>query len=178
MKINLGCGEQYADGWTNVDHAGSPYRVDATVDLTGELPWSVGALEYVYAGHVLEHLFLSDALDLLERLRELMTPGGRIMCVGPDIARATAMEAAGTLETWVDEAGRSLGSTLDLLIYGGQRWPGDEHRWACDADTLVAMLKETGWVDVAEVPISEVAPLWPVADRGPQWQCAVGAVAP
>ena len=169
MRINLGCGDRYADGWVNVDHVASPYRVDQTVDLTGPLPWRVTSIEYVYAGHVLEHLTVQDALNLLERLRPLMVHGGQIMCVGPDVVRGAAMAAAGTLEDWV---------TLDLLNYGGHRWPGDEHQWACEAAVLLDMLKETGWVDVAEIPIGEVPALWPVVDRGPAWQCAVGAVAP
>jgi hypothetical protein len=169
MRINLGCGDRYADGWHNVDHAGSPFRVDQTVDLSGPLPWPAGSVELVYAGHVLEHLHMADALDLLERLLPLMIPGGKIMCVGPDVVRGAEMEQAGALEEWM---------TLDLLIYGGHRWPGDEHWWACDEATLVAMLKETGWVDVSAVPIADVPPLWPVADRAPRWQCAVGAVAP
>jgi predicted SAM-dependent methyltransferase len=169
VRINLGCGDRYADGWHNVDHAASPFRVDETVDLAGPLPWLVGSVEMVYAGPVLEHLAVQDALDLLDRLRALMTPGGQIMVVGPDVVRGAAIHAAGGFEEWM---------SLDLLTYGGRRWPGDEHRWACEPALLVDMLKETGWVDVAEIDLDDVASVWPVADRAPRWQCAVGAVAP
>ena len=52
MKINLGCGDRYEAGWVNVDHAAMPHPKDATVDLTGDLPWGLGTVEMVYAGHI------------------------------------------------------------------------------------------------------------------------------
>ena len=169
MRLNLGCGDRYQPDWWNVDHAGSPYRMDEVVDLTHPLPWPAGSISHVYAGHILEHLAVQDALDLLERLRPLMAPGGQIMVVGPDVIRGAVMADAGQLEDWV---------TLDLLKFGGRRWPGDEHRWQCDPLVLADMLKEAGWVDVVELSIADVPELWPVVDRGPAWQCAVQAVAP
>lgn len=169
LRLNLGCGERYADGWTNVDHAGSPHRVDETVDLAGPLPWPDGSISHIYAGHVLEHLPIQSALDLLARLLPATASGGQIMVVGPDVVRGAELAAAGRLEDWM---------SLDLLIHGARRWHGDEHHWACEAAVLLDMLKETGWVDVTEIPIADVPPLWPVVDRGPAWQCAVGAVAP
>jgi predicted SAM-dependent methyltransferase len=168
VKINLGCGDRYVAGWVNVDHAGSPHRKDETVDLTGILPWKPGSITHVYAGHVLEHLTIQQALDLLERLHPLMASGGDIMVVGPDVGKAEAMVAAGTFDF-------SGGHTLDSIKHGGHRWPGDEHRWECDAAILIDMLKETGWTDVAEIPIGDVPAFWPVADRRPAWQCAIHA---
>jgi predicted SAM-dependent methyltransferase len=164
VKVNLGCGDRYAADWWNVDHAGSPYRKDATVDLTGPLPWTPSSISHVYAGHVLEHLTVQQCLDLLHRLRPLMTLNGQIMVVGPDLDRARAMLAAGTLDV-----------TLDSLRFGGNRWPGDQHQWECEPLLLADMLKTTGWVDVTEILIGEVPDLWPVADRRPVWQCAVHA---
>ena len=167
LRVNLGCGDRYAEGWVNVDHAGSPGRKDRTVDLTGPLPWAPGSIAAVYAGHVLEHLTIPDALSLLERIRTCVRTGGEVMVVGPDLTRAVAMAQAGTLDV-----------TLDSLRHGASRWAGDEHRWECHASILADMLKEAGWVDVAEVAIGDVPASWPVADRRPVWQCALSAVAP
>ena len=162
MRLNLGCGDRYASGWHNVDHAGSPHHKDETVDLTGPLPWWPHMVELAYAGHVLEHLPMGGVLDLLERLWLCMRPGGILMVVGPDLVRAQAMAEAGTLDV-----------TMDSLRYGASRWPGDEHRWECAPELIVSALKASGWRQVVEVPFPSLDPLWPVADRGPQWQCAV-----
>lgn len=165
MQLNLGCGEQYAEGWTNVDHAGSPHRRDETVDLTGELPWPAESVDAVYMGHLLEHLTITECRSLLLRLRACMKPAGMLMIVGPDVEVAARMEAAGEV----------LEVPLVQLRYGAGRWAGDEHQWECTLAGLVILVMETGWVNVTGVPIDEVSSFWPVAFRGPRWQVAVRA---
>lgn len=163
MLLNLGCGDRYVPGWHNVDF-GSPHRKDDTVDLTKPLPWLPSSALHAYLGHVLEHLTLRDALTLLKRLRQVIKPGGSIMVVGPDVEVAQRMADEGTLDV-----------TLDSLKYGADRWAGDQHHWECASDILVDMLKQAGWDNVEDVGIDGVIPFWPVADRGPRWQCAVYA---
>lgn len=163
MQVNLGCGDQYADGWVNVDH-GSPHRKDQDVDLTGPLPWPSSSIRRAYAGHVLEHLTKSQCVDLLERLHECMMPLGKLMVVGPDVQIAQRMAEAGTLDV-----------TMDSLRFGAGRWSGDVHRWECTTAGIVALLFTTGWRDVCPMSINDVPSEWPVAYRGPQWQCAVSA---
>lgn len=162
MNLNLGCGDRYAEGWHNVDHAAMPHRKDESVDLRWELPWS--GVQRAYLGHILEHLWVHEAIGLLERLRDCMVGDGEIMVVGPDLMLAEQMGAAGTLD-------RDIAS----IKYGGCRWPGDEHRWQCTGLDVAAMLHITGWRKIEDVGISNVPEVWPVADRGPQWQCAVSA---
>lgn len=169
MKINLGCGDRYVAGWVNTDLPSTPHRKDLAVDLTGPLPWLPGTLEAVYAGHVLEHLPFAMAHFLLERLLPLMKPGMPIMVVGPDVNVGRQLLPDGIAD--------EFGATLDSLINGGRRWPGDEHHWECTPERLSAMLRDAGWSSVVTRPMDEVALLWPVADARPRWQCAVGALA-
>jgi predicted SAM-dependent methyltransferase len=163
MRLNLGCGDRYADGWWNVDFAGSPHRKDEEVDLrTNLLPW-VG-VELAYAGHLLEHLYVDEVLVLLSTLRGCMAHDGELMVVGPDVILAQGMATAGTLDV-----------TMESLTNGGHRWHGDEHRWHCTTWAVEALLRAAGWSQVTRVGIANVPAFWPVADRGPQWQCAVSA---
>jgi len=168
MLVNLGCGDRYAATWQNVDHAGSPHRKDVTVDLLADnLPWPTGSILHIYMGHVLEHLPYDGCLDLLKRLLPLVKPEGQIMVVGPDCQVAQLMAEAGTLEV-----------TLDSLKYGADRWAGDRHEWECTAEKVTALLEGAGWTDIHDVGINHVAAFWPVADRRPQWQCAIAARSP
>ncbi len=162
MRVNLGCGDRYADGWHNVDWAGSPHRRDETLDLGELLPWT--DVTHAYAGHILEHLHIRIVLAFLDRLRHCMAPGGELMVVGPDCLAAEGMAITGDLDV-----------TLDSLRYGAHRWPGDEHRWECTGADVKALLVVTGWSDVTTVGIGNVPAVWPVADRGPRWQCAISA---
>lgn len=166
MRINLGCGDRYATGWTNVDHAGCPHRKDMTVNLAGPLPWAPGTISHAYAGHLLEHLTLDGCRTLLVNLLPRMAPGGILMVVGPDVPRAQHMAEAGVLDV-----------TMDSLHHGAHRWPGDEHHWDCDPDTVTDLLVHTGWYQPTTIPLHMVDPVWPVADRGPVWQFAVTAIA-
>lgn len=163
MRLNLGCGDRYAESWLNVDRADMPHRMDAAVDLrTNSLPWT--DVEYAYAGHILEHLFVDEVIVLLETLRKCMAPGGELMIVGPDVILAHGLAVAGTLDV-----------TMESLENGGHRWPGDEHRWHCTQWAVQRMLLVTGWQQVKRMGINQVPEFWPVADRRPQWQCAVSA---
>jgi hypothetical protein len=72
----------------------------------------------------------------------------------------------------------TLDVSMESLKYGASRWPGDEHRWECTADDIVMMLSCTGWQDVVNMGLPQVPAMWPVADRGPQWQCAISARSP
>jgi hypothetical protein len=162
VKINLGAGDRYAPGWHNVDHIGCPFPADERVDLRGPLPWT--GLTHVYAGHLLEHLYVGEAISLLRRLRECMAPDGELMVVGPDVLIAEGMAAAGTLDV-----------SMDSLVNGGHRWVGDEHRWHCTGWDVITLLDATGWRNITTVGIANVPEIWPVADRRPQWQCAVSA---
>jgi hypothetical protein len=165
MRINLGCGDRYAEGWINVDWAGSPHRKDETVDLTGELPWPENSIQAVYAGHVLEHLTLYQCHELLSRLRRCVMITGTIMVVGPDLPTAYRMAEEGTLDV-----------TIDSLLYGAERWPGDRHQWESSAGKTTALLLNAGWVEPRSTTVAEAATYWPVADARPQWQFAVSAI--
>jgi predicted SAM-dependent methyltransferase len=161
MRLNLGCGDRYVEGWHNTD-SGSPHRKDEQIDLVTPLPWR--GVTHAYAGHVLEHLFIDGVIVLLQNLRGCMDHDGELMVVGPDVIVAQAMATAGTLDV-----------TMDSLTNGGHRWPGDEHRWHCTAKAIEELLRVTGWSNVTQVGIENVGEKWPVADRRPRWQCAVSA---
>lgn len=168
MRINLGCGDRYAEDWTNVDF-GSPHRKDLEVDLTGPLPeeWRE-KVTHAYLGHVLEHLTLDQCAELLARLLPCMDPTGALMMiVGPDVPLAGRMIADGTFDFTYHN--------LDSLKYGAGRWSGDVHLWECSADAVVKLCRDAGWPVVADIGIRSVDQTWPVADRAPQWQCAVRA---
>lgn len=170
-KVNIGCGEQYAEGWVNVDHQSMPHRKDLVLDVRNPLPWSRQAgqergelIDFCYLGHVLEHLRIEEVIVFLRRLRAAMSPSGVVMVVGPDCVRAEGLAVTQTLEV-----------PLEQIRHGAGRWQGDVHRWECTEWGVYRLLESTGWVDIARVGIKNVPALWPVAFRGPRWQCAVSA---
>jgi SAM-dependent methyltransferase len=125
-RLNLGCGEDYRDGWHNVDvvEAVDP---DEVVDLSEfPWPWADGEFSYVLASHVLEHLPTERALRECVRICE---PNGFI-----DIRLPIGLDALAdpdhTGETW---------TWITPEMYCGSR------HWDSDLGLAVAHRDVTLW---------------------------------
>lgn len=165
MRLNVGCGEFLAAGWTNMDMVVTDIiHPDLVMDLY-DLPDSITGLTAVYCGHVMEHIPPERIVAVLSDLRARMVSGAGIACVGPDIDRATAMYSAGQMDK----------ATFDMCHahVGDKQWFGDYHYWACRESELAAYMQEAGFSDVHAVPLdsAELDP-YPVTSRV-AWQCAV-----
>jgi SAM-dependent methyltransferase len=76
-KLNLGCGDDYRDGWHNVDvRAG--VDPDEQVDLNDTpWPWPDGSFEFVLMDNVIEHL--DDRLAALQELHRITQAWGTVV---------------------------------------------------------------------------------------------------
>ena len=74
LKIHLGCGKNYRDGWCNVDCV-KTVRADVYHDLE-QRPWPFqdSSVEYIEMYAVLEHL--TDTLATLGEIHRILQPGG------------------------------------------------------------------------------------------------------
>lgn len=73
LKINLGCGSNRLDGWSNHDN---------DVDITKPLPWLYESADCILIEHCLEHVNCADGFRFLkESYRILKKRGGLRICV-------------------------------------------------------------------------------------------------
>lgn len=90
MKLHLGCGQQYLEGYLNVDYPSSAHtvqksmRADVLQDLT-TLTYPAETIEEIRLHHVFEHFSRPVALALLCRWRDWLVPGGRLRIETPDL---------------------------------------------------------------------------------------------
>ncbi len=163
MKLNLGCGNHYAPGWTNVDiERNDEVKPDIQGNLM-DLPDEIQGVTHVYLGHVLEHLPLGTIAPALSKLWERCVPGVKIVVVGPDCDRARQLDRAGSL----------YGITLQDVVYGAGRWKNDVHLWECTPGRLERILTRSGVQSVRHVDItSDELAEFPVTSRV-NWQCAM-----
>ena len=83
-KLNLGCGERFLPNWVNCDFQSKSPSVLAH-DLRNPLPFPKDSFQVVYHSHVLEHLKPTDARKILLECHRVLTPGGLLRTVIPDL---------------------------------------------------------------------------------------------
>jgi predicted SAM-dependent methyltransferase len=155
LRLHIGCGKGRLPGWIDIDVDPAPLSINV---LWG-LPFRDGSVRRVFVSHLLEHLFYPRDMRLfLDELRRVMTPGGIVRIVVPDIEQCIAAYVAddrsfhaGRRETW-DWWPKDATRLQDLLAYAGA---GPEpahlfeaHKYGYDFETLARVLGEAGFEGV------------------------------
>jgi hypothetical protein len=137
LRLNLGCGHLPLEGYVNVDRRELP-GVDVVADVAN-LPFAEGEVREISGAHLLEH-FPEQMLRrrLLPIWHSLLMPGGTFRAVVPD---GEAMLAGIT-------AGNYSFNNFREVLFGAQDYDGDFHFNLFTPDSLCALLKEAGFVDV------------------------------
>lgn len=208
-KLHLGCGTISPDGWINVDGswnarlakhrfwrkvlcATSIISADQssvawnprihTHDLRKPLPFSADFFDVIYASHLLEHLYLNEARQLLRECLRTLRPGGVLRMVVPDL-REAAREYLRLSESY-DFRNSEVATPANwfntrLLLrepdaHRGNVWNRlyrnlkdfHSHKWMYDAPSLCAEFLSAGLVDVAEMQLhcSRIAGIEEVED--------------
>lgn len=131
MKVHLGCGDVIFDGFINVD----PYSAKAQVKMTAQeymkgLPNN--SLDRVEWYHVIEHMHRNEAKEVVRLVFSKLKSGGVFVTECPNFRR--------TVEEYL--AGHK--SRLNN-VYGHQRYPGDQHCWGYDDETLPKLMRWAGF---------------------------------
>lgn len=193
-KLHLGCGSITPSGWLNVDGSWNARlskhpRVRAVLtaarllppnatkdswnkdvfihDLRKPLPFPNGAFEAIYSSHTLEHLHLEDTERLLRECHRVLSPGGVVRIVVPDL-KAFIEDYLGYRSVfWPDEPfqPRTPADRLNrnLMLRPPIRPHGSlpmrmyhaltdlhSHKWMFDAASLVFHMREAGFGEVVE----------------------------
>ncbi len=203
--LNLGSSTRVAAGWTNVDQswllrlawwprlarllnrAGLVSddrferlrRLDRDVicwNLRHGIPYPDRAFDVVYHSHVLEHIEREAAQGFLSECHRVLTPGGTLRVVVPDLERLSRRYLSildgvpsGTTEVEYDSAvddildqlvrripkarsGRSPGvRLLEAIFIGDTAQSGERHQWIYDRFSLPRLLSGVGFAEIAVV---------------------------
>ncbi len=82
--LNLGCGNEFREGWINVDFKTTDDGVLAH-DLNEPLPFESDSFDVVYHSHVLEHFPKQRAASFVDECYRVLRPGGVIRVAVPDL---------------------------------------------------------------------------------------------
>lgn len=89
IRLHLGCGEQYFEGYVNVDNPPEAHNVmetkaDVFADLT-EMTCANNSVDEIRLHHVFEHFPRVVALGMLIRWTKWLKPGGKLHIETPDL---------------------------------------------------------------------------------------------
>ena len=164
MRVNLGCGQAYLEGWVNVD-ASANVRADVHMDAIEFVRQHGQDIEEVFMGHVLEHLMPTDALSLLVLLNERTRPGCLVSAVTPDMAAIFRSYLSGEV------------SNLELneeFVYSYVQ--PSHHVWCHDASSLAELFRYAGFDSIEAIDPATWPPVFHKTGRESRWQCGVKGI--
>lgn len=152
LQLHIGCGTGHLSGWINIDVHPAPLSINVLLGL----PVPDGSVKRVFVSHMLEHLFYPrDVKLLLAELRRVMSPGGALRVVVPDVEQCIEAYVANdrsfyasrreTWSWWPENATR----LEDFLAYAGAgaepAYLFEAHKYSYDFETLAKVLANAGF---------------------------------
>jgi len=105
-KLHVGCGDLLLPGWFNTDAFPRGHDI-AYVNATGRFPFGDGTFHYVFTEHMIEHVPVDVAINMLKECHRVLIPGGKIRISTPDLKKILALdrpELSGLEKDYLDHA--------------------------------------------------------------------------
>jgi SAM-dependent methyltransferase len=153
MKLNLGCGDKILPGYVNVDVAPSRagHKPDVLCDLHRLEPFKDNSVDEILSVHVVEHFWRWEVVDVLREWRRVLKPQGRMILECPNLRSAC--------EQFLADPGKGSGAGAEgqrtmWVFYGDPAWrdPLMVHRWGYTPESLAAVMREAGLVNIRQEP--------------------------
>lgn len=149
-RLNLGCGYQVAETWSNVDIL--DYGQEYKADVREGLPFSDDSFDYGVAHHSLQMLTYQEITGVLVEIRRVLKPEGVLRVSEPDFVKAVAAWQNGDKEWFPIVAEDSLdGKTLSYLMWYS------EARLIFTASWMGELFKRAGWASTEVVEYGKTA---------------------
>lgn len=141
MKLELGAGHRGTRGY--IHHDAYPFPGIDLVCPPWELPFQDGELDEVLALAFIEHLTYYEALDTFREVHRVLKPGGEFVFDVPDYPKWAAYYCWHMHKGMVALAFEPPDlAWCRRTLFGWQRWPGDEHKYGWDQQSLVDNLRD------------------------------------
>lgn len=142
MKLNLGSGKDYREGWVNVD-SNPRFKPDVLMDIR-DLEYENGTIHEILAQDVIDHVTFMEAKALLRKCFEWLKPLGTLNIHTPNL-RTLGPEAAWGNVTALEWMYGSRGE-------GNTAYETNVTRWCYSPVSLTELLEKLGFEVIGVTP--------------------------
>lgn len=134
IKLNLGCGKDYQEGFINIDCLQEGIKVDVYHNLKTPLPYKDNSVDCVRSIAILEHFNMYDGVVVFKDWCRILKPGGELIVKVPNVQSIIEAKIPITEKIY--------------LLYGDPKWDGMDlgdsgaHKWGFTEESLISLFKE------------------------------------
>lgn len=147
IKLNLGCGTDYKDGWINIDNNSDNNisKLDLNWDLRYPLPFRDNSVDYIFNEHFIEHLTVEEGQSAIKDCMRVLRPGGVLRMATPDLEVTidkylnVPLKKDPTVKTFKLDFIKTHAERINIAF----RWWG--HKWIYDWEELERRIREAGF---------------------------------
>src|SRR3990167_901070 len=133
IKLHLGCGDYWLDGYINIDH-GIYGGADMLFFVREGVPFQPEVVERIEAYEFLEHFNKHEVFNMLEDWRRVLINGGMVKISVPNMN--------GLIEKYATDPKDAID-----MIYGYEDNPG--HKYGYTKESLQAIFEQHGFKNIA-----------------------------
>ena len=138
MKLNIGCGDDYREGWVNADVRSAPaLKVDDVIDIRWP-SYESETFDEVLAQDVLEHVQRHEVEETLSELHRVLKVAGKLCVRVPNLLYWASRICANPL---------GVAQAIEA-IYGEQDYEQNCHKCGFTEYSLRTALKTAGFTKI------------------------------
>jgi predicted SAM-dependent methyltransferase len=125
--------------------------ISLNFNILPDIPIADAAMRGINLSHFLEHFDLETGLRILRGCRRVLRPGGILRVSCPDLRKYAQAYIAGDSHFYARTGSLAFCNYRSLptsgAVFAGKAYDGSNgHKWFYDAETVIALLKEAGFV--------------------------------
>lgn len=147
IKLHLGCGSRYFDGYINIDGEYMSHDPNVTIhDITTPFPLPDNSVDEILTVHVVEHISRQYVLPMMIEFHRICKPGAFVAFEWPDLLKMCKEVIKHPDCFWSDD--RKLLKKTIAGIYGDSvKYPNPAmlHKWGYSADGMCKLFQKAGF---------------------------------
>jgi len=158
MKLHIGCGTVYREGWINIDNNSDNNitKLDLNWDVRNPLPYEDNTIDFISSEHFIEHLPIHIGLHFLRECKRVLKIGGVTRTSSFDLSDLIYAARADNYN-WKQDIGavgifanvQTRAEFFNLAFYN---WG---HQYLYTVEEMIRRYKESGFTQIQACKIQE-----------------------